>query len=309
MAVSPGALGRDYVPTTQEKQVLDECKQASISRGAILAIGGLGLTHFLLRRRSRPLSNLLAFATYSGAGLTSFYAGVVSYQPQCVDKILALHNSPMADELRMYMKRMENAPGTTTPNPPRDEWSHRDPFKVPNASNNGDAQPSQSSSSPYGHQLQQSIQPRYDSSPSQAYPRQSTVGSRQPTVSESAPDAFAPHDYEYSDADSAPAPPSSYSDLRNQHRAAQPAPTVLYQPRNRYQEQRQQQQQQQHPDDQDGHTSPYQRQSPPSPARSYPSSYRSTTGYGDHTPRPTSALDAQRTNVPRYNQYGDPIDE
>ncbi len=46
------------------------------------------------------------FAYFGTLGLCGFYGGLVSYQQQCVDKILALENSKLADDLRQRMNKV-----------------------------------------------------------------------------------------------------------------------------------------------------------------------------------------------------------
>lgn len=64
--------------------------------------------------------------------MLGFYAGVVSYQPQCVEKILQLSDSPMAEELRAFMARAKSsapppiAPTTNTINQNRPPWHSPD---------------------------------------------------------------------------------------------------------------------------------------------------------------------------------------
>ncbi|EGD81151.1 hypothetical protein PTSG_11190 [Salpingoeca rosetta] len=131
------------------------------------AAAGLGFARWVVSRRGRPPTRLVSIAYHVGFGSAGFYAGVVSYQPRCVEKILALSNSPMADELRAFMERAKHA----KPPPAQQQGQH-------------DTRPLQYQQQQYQQQHYQEQQQEYQQEPAfgdaRRYPRSRTTAPAQP---------------------------------------------------------------------------------------------------------------------------------
>lgn len=92
----------NYKPNSAEQAVIADCRKQGSIRGAGLALASGAVAALTLRKStfiSASRTGLRRFIIgVSGAG--GFVTGVTSYQSICVANILALDNSPLADELR-----------------------------------------------------------------------------------------------------------------------------------------------------------------------------------------------------------------
>ncbi|EDQ88183.1 uncharacterized protein MONBRDRAFT_26342 [Monosiga brevicollis MX1] len=308
-----GVLGPNYVPTAREQEVLSNCKRASLTRGVVGAGLGAALAHVVMMRRQPRPTNLTLAAWYTGLGAFGFYAGVASYQTQCIRQILELSDSPMADELRAFMNAAEHAPGrhaspgaTSTPAP---TYSTMPQSGYGSASQQLEREQPAQAAPPARYQYPYRQQQQQQQQPVPPQPTE-TLYSDENDWAERAPQAHAV--VSNNTTNGAPAAPASpYTALREQQRSQWATPASASQPSQQ--------------------PNPYARAPPPAaspyhqpqhPEQSQPDQYWGgaqspaqppASNYGDlhqdpSQPRPTSPLDRQRL-TPRFTKYGDPIDE
>lgn len=85
--------------TEEEIRVLQDCKRQSLLRGIIVGLAGGSVFHFMKEAYMGPFAKhkktLRIFASLSG-----FMFGMTSYAETCRKNILALENSPLADDYK-----------------------------------------------------------------------------------------------------------------------------------------------------------------------------------------------------------------
>eukprot|EP00731_Ephydatia_muelleri_P030602 Em0022g116a len=103
---SPRGSGRRGQPTPftlteEEKSVLLECRRNSIARGIPLGIATVIALRFFIRSGMAPFHvQRWSSFYYTGGFLLSFMAGVGSYREKCFQKIMALENSTLKQQVK-----------------------------------------------------------------------------------------------------------------------------------------------------------------------------------------------------------------
>jgi hypothetical protein len=92
--------------TEEEKAVLMECRRNSTARGLAVTAGSLVLLRALIGSGRLPLHiQRWSSLYYTTVGAVSFLAGLRSYRQTCLDKIMSLERSVLADELRKHQRK------------------------------------------------------------------------------------------------------------------------------------------------------------------------------------------------------------
>jgi hypothetical protein len=92
--------------TEQEKAVLMECRKNSVGRGVLLSAGSALLLRTLMGTGLLPLHvQRWSSAYYATLGAAAFLAGMGSYRQRCLEKIMALDHSVLADQLRQHQRK------------------------------------------------------------------------------------------------------------------------------------------------------------------------------------------------------------
>lgn len=85
--------------TEEEKRVLQDCKRNSLIRGAVGGVAAWGILHFIKDSYLGPFAKYKR--TLKGVAVVSgFFYGMVSYADTCRKNILALPDSPLAEEYK-----------------------------------------------------------------------------------------------------------------------------------------------------------------------------------------------------------------
>jgi hypothetical protein len=94
--------------TEEEKAVLMECRRNSTARGLAVTAGSLVLLRALIGSGRLPLHiQRWSSLYYTTVGAVSFLAGLRSYRQTCLDKIMSLERSVLADELRKHQRKQQ----------------------------------------------------------------------------------------------------------------------------------------------------------------------------------------------------------
>ncbi|CAI8040460.1 OCIA domain-containing protein 1 [Geodia barretti] len=94
--------------TGEEKAVLMECRRNSTARGLAVTAGSLVLLRALIGSGRLPLHiQRWSSLYYTAVGAASFLAGLRSYRQTCLDKIMSLENSLLADQLRQHRRKQQ----------------------------------------------------------------------------------------------------------------------------------------------------------------------------------------------------------
>ena len=97
-----------FTLTEEEKSVLLECRRNSIARGIPLGIATVIAVRFFIRSGMAPFHvQRWSLFYYTGGFLLSFMAGVGSYREKCFQKIMALENSTLKQQVidRFYSQQ------------------------------------------------------------------------------------------------------------------------------------------------------------------------------------------------------------
>lgn len=208
------------------------------------------------------------------------YLGVVSYSPRCVEMIMQLDDSPMANELRQHIQR-RHPPTLPADGTGRDSMHARPELPAAAAAVH---QPSPRRPPPQPAEYNNmDVQSRQAAGPAIAatqYPSVQSMETVEPT-----PDAF-PQLPEGTEARQ----PQSYADLRQEHRARSAGPAVYAdRPRPSF-------------------NSPPQRPRSPDAYADVSEEQVNSLGLIDPQPKPTRPSDREHRPI-RYNKYGDPVEE
>lgn len=93
--------------TEEERKVLRECRMNSFMRGIPAGLLAALLTRFAIRTGTGNFPHLASWSRfYYAASFTGgLLFGVASYRKTCLEKIMKLENSVLADQVREYFRR------------------------------------------------------------------------------------------------------------------------------------------------------------------------------------------------------------
>lgn len=135
--------------TEEEKSVLLECRRNSLARGFPAGVGACLALRWLIKLDRVPLHiQRWQWFYYAGTFMVAFLSGVASYKQRCIDKIMALENSQLANQARARRSGIqswdeelattppERQPGRHRRYPPRHQHEPR-PSHAPSLSSKG----------------------------------------------------------------------------------------------------------------------------------------------------------------------------